>query len=142
VKPSPKLLALVFAGGALGTLARYGVGLVTDMVVAVLIVKLVGAAFLGAVNGLGAKSGNHFSTDGSRAFWGAGFAGGFTTMSGLAGVFVIWNIWGFTLWSGIFIAGQFILGVLLYLGAQRVAAGKPAIKNSIEPAAPDGEEAK
>jgi len=135
VKPSPKFLALVFAGGALGTLARYGVGVITNTVAAVLIVNLVGAAFLGAINGLGSKSGNYFSTDGSRAFWGAGFAGGFTTMSGLAGVFVIWNIWGFANWSAVFIAGQFIVGVLLYLGAQRVASGKPAVQDLIDSAA-------
>jgi CrcB protein len=123
VKPSARFIALVFAGGALGTLARYGVGLVTNWAVAVVVVNLLGAAFLGAVNGLGSKSGNHFSTDGARAFWGAGFAGGFTTMSGLAGAFVLLNFVGQPLISAVFIVGQLVLGVLLYIAAQKLATG-------------------
>jgi CrcB protein len=130
VKPSVKLIALVFAGGALGTLARYGVGLVTNWALAVVVVNLLGAAFLGTVNGFGSKPGNFFSTDGARAFWGAGFAGGFTTMSGLAGAFVLLNFVGQPLISALFIVGQLVLGVLLYLAAQKLASGAKAITAS------------
>ena len=126
MKSSAKLLALVFAGGAVGTLARYGIGLVTNWAMAVVVVNLLGAAFLGAVNGFGTKPGNHFSTDGARAFWGAGFAGGFTTMSGLAGAFVLLNFVGQPLISAVFIVGQMVLGVLLYMAAQKLAAGVTA----------------
>lgn len=122
MKLSPKSLALVFLGGALGTLARYGVGVITNWAVAVVVVNLLGAAFLGAANGLGTKPGNHFSTDGARAFWGAGFAGGFTTMSGLAGAFVLINFVGQPLISAVFIVGQLVLGVLLYFAAHKLAA--------------------
>ena len=130
MKPSAKLIALVFAGGAAGTLARYGVGLVTNWAVAVVVVNLLGATFLGAVNGLGSKMGNHFSTDGARAFWGAGFAGGFTTMSGLAGAFVLLNFVGQPLISAVFIVGQLVLGVMLYFAAQKLASGAKTTASS------------
>jgi CrcB protein len=129
VRPSAKLIALAFAGGALGTLARYGVGLAANWVLAVVLVNLLGAAFLGMANGLGARPGNHFSTDGARAFWGVVFAGGFTTMSGLAGVFVALNLVGLTVLSAVFMVGQLVLGVLVYLAALKLATGKPAATN-------------
>ena len=130
MKPSVKLIALVFAGGALGTLARYGVGSVTNWAVAVVVVNLLGAAFLGAANGLGSKPGNFFSTDEARAFWGAGFAGGFTTMSGLAGAFVLLNFVGQPLISALFIVGQLVLGVLIYFAAQKLATGAKSTTDS------------
>ena len=130
MKPSAKLIALVFAGGSAGTLARYGVGLATNWAVAVVVVNLLGAAFLGAVNGFASIKGNHFSTDGARAFWGAGFAGGFTTMSGLAGAFVLLNFVGQPLISALFIVGQLVLGVLLYFAAHKIAAGAATTTSS------------
>ena len=130
MRPSGRLIALAFAGGALGTLARYGIGMAADWVLAVVLVNLLGAAFLGMVNGLGSKPGNHFSTDGARTFWGVGFAGGFTTMSGLAGVFVALNLVGLTVLSAVFMVGQLVLGVLVYLAALKLATGKPAAPNA------------
>ena len=83
-----KVLAAVFFGGALGTLARLVVGLIVDganlenlvgQLVSTSIVNVSGALLLGIVNTIGAQR-----SDAWKGFWGAGFAGGFTTMSGLA----------------------------------------------------------
>ena len=68
-----------FLGGALGTLLRLGVLLFSTQLTALFIVNLLGAAFLGWANG-----DSRFQGDRASAFWKVGFAGGFTTMSGLA----------------------------------------------------------
>lgn len=69
-------LAMVAAGGALGSAARYGVGLVWPHPAATLIVNLVGCAVLGfVVEALPAESRL------LRLFLGPGVLGGFTTFS-------------------------------------------------------------
>jgi len=97
MKPTAKSAALVFLGGALGTWGRWFIAeasqnlLVTtnefahyDQVLAATIVmlfavNLFGAGFLGFSNNY-----SRWQSDLQRAFWGIGFAGGFTTMSGVA----------------------------------------------------------
>jgi len=81
---SKSLLALVFAGGALGTSIRYAIEiLVGNLPQAQLtmtsIVNLLGATLLGFIS-------NHrfFRSPTRESFWAVGFLGGFTTMSGLA----------------------------------------------------------
>jgi fluoride exporter len=83
-----KVLLAVFVGGALGTLARFAVGLGIDranlenlagQLVATSIVNLAGAFLLGVVHSIGTSR-----TETWKAFFGPGLAGGFTTMSGLA----------------------------------------------------------
>jgi fluoride ion exporter CrcB/FEX len=81
---SRKLLPLVFAGGALGTLLRYTVeillgNLPQGQIIVTSIVNLLGAALLGFVS-----VHKYFSGQAKQSFWGVGFLGGFTTMSGLA----------------------------------------------------------
>ncbi len=81
---SRKLLPLVFAGGALGTLLRYTVeillgNLPQGQIIVTSIVNLLGAALLGFVS-----AHKYFSGQAKQSFWGGGFLGGFTTMSGLA----------------------------------------------------------
>jgi fluoride ion exporter CrcB/FEX len=68
-----------FLGGALGTLLRLGAILIGTQPTALFIVNLVGAAFIGWANGDRRFDGNRAS-----AFWKVGFAGGFTTMSGVS----------------------------------------------------------
>jgi len=81
---SRKLLPLVFAGGALGTLLRYTVeillgNLPQGQIIVTSIVNLLGAALLGFIS-----VHKYFSGQAKQSFWGVGFLGGFTTMSGLA----------------------------------------------------------
>lgn len=75
---------LVFLGGGLGSLLRYliaavleiGIGSTLAGSLSLYIVNISGAVFLGLTTG--------FKSEATRYFWGAGFAGGFTTMSGVA----------------------------------------------------------
>ena len=85
----PRLVGLVFTGGAAGTLARWGTGLlvphVAHLTLATVAVNLVGAFVLGALlEHLAARG----PDEGRRRVWrvtlGTGFCGGFTTYSALA----------------------------------------------------------
>ena len=75
---------LVFIGGGLGALLRYLLAATMELFLApaianslsLYVVNIAGALFLGLVSA--------FRTEEQRIFWGAGFAGGFTTMSGVA----------------------------------------------------------
>ena len=75
---------LVFLGGALGALSRYLVAAVLEIFfsasvagsLSLYFVNIAGAIFLGLSSA--------FNSEAKRYFWGAGFAGGFTTMSGVA----------------------------------------------------------
>lgn len=121
----PKVLAAVFLGGALGTLARFAIGLGVDglnlenlagQLVATTIVNLAGALLLGFVHSIGASK-----TDSWRAFWGPGLAGGFTTMSGLAlitaGAELGLSSVSYLYWIAVSV--QLALGILAYwLGKQ------------------------
>lgn len=120
-----KVLAAVFVGGALGTLARFALGLGLDVLpledlmgqlVATSVVNLLGALFLGWIHGVGSSRSESW-----RGFWGPGVAGGFTTMSGLALITAgaelgLSNV-GYLYW--IAVAVQLALGILAYwLGKQ------------------------
>jgi CrcB protein len=81
---SRQLLPLVFLGGALGTSLRYLIeilvgGMPQGQIVVTSFVNLLGAALLGFVS-----VHKFFASSNRQAFWGVGFLGGFTTMSGLA----------------------------------------------------------
>ena len=120
VKPTPRLLLLTFLGGALGTALRYGLSLaVDDTLVLLFTVNLLGAAALGWFNGH-----PHFATDERRALWAVGFAGGFTTMSGIA-LFLVQHSWNISI-PLLGVAAMFILGLAAYwlalIAAKRVKA--------------------
>jgi fluoride ion exporter CrcB/FEX len=72
-----KATALVFAGGALGTAARFGAELTLNQFWMLLIVNVLGTAILGFINGKPRQGW-------VESFLGTGFAGGFTTMSGVS----------------------------------------------------------
>ena len=78
-----RIVLLVFLGGALGTLARFELDTLLEFGPFLMIVNIVGSFVLGAANG-DARGSNE-----SRAFFGIGFAGGFTTMSGVSLVLLI-----------------------------------------------------
>ena len=78
---------LVFLGGGIGSVTRYALGGSLELAVgsslagslSLMIVNIVGALFLGVVS-----FHPRFATSQKKAFWGSGFAGGFTTMSGIS----------------------------------------------------------
>jgi CrcB protein len=86
---TPFFLALVAIGGALGSLARYGVeratGTVDGLPVGTLTVNLVGAFALGVLlEWLAVRGSDITHRRAERLLLGTGFLGGFTTYSALA----------------------------------------------------------
>lgn len=78
-KLSRSVVLLTFSGGALGSLLRFAISEVNSMLIALWIVNILGALFLGFFVGH-----NWFKTESRRAFFSTGLAGGFTTMSAIA----------------------------------------------------------
>ena len=70
---------LTFSGGAIGSLLRFLISEVNSTMVALWIVNIVGALFVGFFAGH-----KWFKTESRRAFFSTGLAGGFTTMSAIA----------------------------------------------------------
>jgi CrcB protein len=120
---SPVALGLVFAGGALGTLARYGVSLVlpgAGWPWATFAVNIVGAFLLGfLLELLSVRRPDDPERREVRWFFGPGFLGGFTTYSTLAFEAASRTDLGTALLYG---AASLVLGVLAALAGIRVAA--------------------
>jgi CrcB protein len=123
MKLTVKSMLLVFAGGALGSLLRFLIGEALDNLVALAVVNLLGAAFLGWINGSAAGAKPIFTGAGVAQFWGAGFAGGFTTMSGLAMAFVLLTATTQGILAISYLVAQFIFGIFAYLGGYRAGSG-------------------
>ena len=121
MKPSPRILLLTFIGGTLGTALRFGLSFaIADTLMVLFIVNLLGAAALGWFNGH-----PYFGTDERRALWSVGFAGGFTTMSGVA-LFMGNNLFFALNEALMWVALMFALGLAAYwlalIVAKRVVA--------------------
>ena len=114
MNPPAKAFGLVFLGGALGSALRFLVGEVFDTPTTLLIVNLMGAAFLGWVNGSSQGPKPRFVTAESKWFWGAGFAGGFTTMSGLAMGFVLLSAQTGATIGVVYLLAQLFFGLVTY----------------------------
>lgn len=95
MKVQPSLLLLVFAGGALGTFFRVLTAVMIGDALGVFMVNMLGTAFLAWFNAIQTIPNTRFTTEKARVFWGAGFAGGFTTMSGLA----LWSVNGLSVFG-------------------------------------------
>lgn len=105
---SAKIIRLTFLGGALGSLLRFNMSIFLGELFSLLLVNLLGAALLGWLNGDKALDKPEFN-----AMWKTGFAGGFTTMSGVASMLVLGA--QFTGWAVFAIGFVFLgLGVLSY----------------------------
>lgn len=115
LNPPARAYGLAFAGGALGTLARMSVQFFLNNAASLFVVNLLGAGFLGWVNGKSQHPETpRFVSAGKKWFWGAGFAGGFTTMSGLAMAFVL-MVGNFGVMAGlVYILVQFVAGLFAY----------------------------
>jgi len=123
LNPPPRALLLAFLGGALGSVLRFLVGEVLDTPTTLLVVNLLGSAFLGWVNGSSQADKPRFASAESKWFWGAGFAGGFTTMSGLALAFVLLTgSLGVTL-GALFLVAQLAFGLVFYASGFRAGKG-------------------
>ena len=108
MKISSKIIWLTFAGGALGSLLRFNMSIFLGDLLSLFLVNLLGAALLGWLNGDKALDKPEFT-----AMWKTGFAGGFTTMSGVASMLVLGasNLGGWVFAIGFVFLG---LGVLSY----------------------------
>jgi fluoride ion exporter CrcB/FEX len=116
-------VGLAFAGGAVGSVLRALVGDAFDSLTTLIVVNLLGAAFLGWVNGSALGPKQRFASAQSKVFWGAGFAGGFTTMSGLALATVMLSMFATPVLAVGYVAAQFVLGLGAYLLAYRLSRG-------------------
>jgi CrcB protein len=113
-----KSLALVFAGGTLGTLLRLSFDLSLGSLFSVVAVNIIGSAVIGWIN-----SDQRSERVGRRQFWAVGFSGGFTTMSGVAlltasGITASWSAGQvIDLQVLAFVIGIFVGSLLAYWGA-------------------------
>jgi fluoride ion exporter CrcB/FEX len=123
---SKQLLPLVFAGGALGTLLRYTIEILLGtlpqgQIIVTSLVNLLGATLLGFVS-----VNKFFSGPAKQSFWGVGFLGGFTTMSGLAvitaGADLGLSASGPIYWLLVFL--QLVIGVAAYRLGLIMAGGR------------------
>ena len=130
-----RLLGLVLVGGALGTLARRGVGLAVPHVdrlpLGTVAVNVVGAFVLGALLGrLAARGPDVGRRRALRLTLGTGFCGGFTTYSALAVDTAGLLRSGLVGHALAYALGTVVLGLLattLGLGAARALPGGRAI---------------
>lgn len=123
LNPPPRALALAFAGGSLGTLLRGAISLILGNLIALFVVNLAGAYFLGWVNGAAQGPKNRFASAEAKWFWGAGFSGGFTTMSGLALMWVL-LLANFGVIAGVlYVLAQMVTGLFCYALGYRVGKG-------------------
>ena len=111
MKLAPKIVWLTFLGGALGSLSRWSLSEISDDMVSLWLVNLIGAFLVGIFNGL-----EYFKSDARRALWSAGFAGGFTTMSGIAVLVLSRNA------DAISLALMILSGLLCYFAAIKISS--------------------
>ncbi|MEN9989366.1 MAG: hypothetical protein RL508_345 [Actinomycetota bacterium] len=123
MNPPLRSIGIAFAGGALGSVLRLLVGETFDNLTTLIVVNLLGTAFLGWVNGSALGPKKRFASAGSKVFWGAGFAGGFTTMSGLAFAFVVLAGSATATLAAVYLVAQLFFGVVVYASAFRAGSG-------------------
>ncbi len=111
---------LVFLGGGLGSLLRYALGSGLELslgstlagMLSLFIVNVTGAFFLGIVS-----FHPFFANETRKSFWGSGFAGGFTTMSGVA--LFVYQQSSLTITSVMFALGFFAFAAGVALGKKK-----------------------
>ena len=104
---SRSAVLLTFSGGALGSLLRFAISEVNSTLVALWIVNILGALFVGFFAGH-----SWFKTESRRAFFSTGLAGGFTTMSAIA-VLPLGPNFDASL-EGVSIAAMIVVGMAAY----------------------------
>jgi CrcB protein len=106
---------LTFVGGAVGACVRFSLNLVWDQFWSIILINLLGAALLGFL-----ASSSRFDSDAWRALLGTGFAGGFTSMSAVAFLFVQTSLVETTIWPAVLLVLHMIAGVAIYLVVKKV----------------------
>lgn len=124
LNPPPRAVLLAFLGGALGSVLRFSIGEVLDTPTTLLVVNLLGSAFLGWVNGSSGGPKPKFVTAEAKWFWGAGFAGGFTTMSGLALGFILLTAQIGAVMGIVYLLSQLFFGLICYGSGFRAGRGE------------------
>ena len=112
-----RLAALTFAGGALGAALRFSLTMVWDQFWTLIAINLIGAALLGWLG-----NSVRMSSAGWQAFLGTGFAGGFTSMSAVAFMFVQQLFVSPTVWPIVILVAHLPLGAGAYWLVKRVTA--------------------
>ena len=118
----PRYLALVFAGGAAGTVLRWtlAVALPTGWPAATLIANVTGAFALGWVlEALALRDEDDRPSHSTRLFFGTGVLGGYTTYSAFA---VDTDLLGFTWPSLLYVGATIVLGAAASLAGIAIAA--------------------
>ncbi|MES2704175.1 MAG: fluoride efflux transporter CrcB [Bacteroidota bacterium] len=112
-----KALLLVGTGGAAGSMARYGVGLLlgkvttTPLPVATFVINILGSLIIGILFGLAAR--NQWLQQGGMLLLATGFCGGFTTFSSLALESVNLVQKGYNMMSVLYVAASVVAGLVL-----------------------------
>ena len=115
-----KTFWLVFAGGAIGSIARAFITTFGADVWATLAVNIVGAAVLGLV-----QTAPRFAGDNRQAFWATGFCGGFTTLSAV----ILITVFAKTDDTGVVLAyvlANIVFGIAAYAAFARVGRSSGA----------------
>jgi CrcB protein len=107
---------LTFLGGAIGSVLRFEISQVLPQSIWLWIVNILGALVLGFIN-----TNKSFAKPNLQAFWGTGFAGGFTTLSSLITFTLLINE---AVGGVLYLAQQIGVGVAVYwlgrfLGGER-----------------------
>jgi CrcB protein len=116
VKITFKTALLTFLGGAIGACGRFSLDLVWDSYWSLIVINLLGAALLGYL-----ASSSRFDSDAWRALLGTGFAGGFTSMSAVAYLFVHTSLVDATVWPSVLLALHMVAGVAIYVAVKKVS---------------------
>jgi CrcB protein len=112
---SRSVVLLTFSGGALGSLLRFAISEVNSTLIALWIVNILGALFVGFFAGH-----KWFKTESRRAFFSTGLAGGFTTMSAIA-VLSLGPNFDASL-EGVSIAAMIVVGMAAYWLGLKIGA--------------------
>jgi CrcB protein len=112
---SRSVVLLTFSGGALGSLLRFAISEVNSTLIALWIVNILGALFVGFFAGH-----KWFETESRRAFFSTGLAGGFTTMSAIA-VLPLGPNFDASL-EGVSIAAMIVVGMAAYWLGLKIGA--------------------
>jgi CrcB protein len=112
---SRSAVLLTFSGGALGSLLRFAISEVNSTLVALWIVNILGALFVGFFAGH-----KWFKTESRRAFFSTGLSGGFTTMSAIAVLPLGPNF--DASFDGVSIAAMIVVGMAAYWVGLKIGA--------------------
>ena len=117
MRASMRLVALTFAGGALGAALRFSLTMVWDQFWTIIAINLVGAALLGWL-----ANSVRMGSAGWHAFLGTGFAGGFTSMSAVAFLFVQQLFVSTSIWPLLVLVAHLPVGAGAYWLVKKVTA--------------------